>query len=53
MQPLPPELQLPEGGSLHAANRLSSPRISASWGTIAGSHGPNDDMRKGTLGPSG
>jgi uncharacterized protein with GYD domain len=31
---------------------LSSSRVGASWGTIAGSHGPNDDMRKRTLGPS-
>jgi len=50
MQSLPPELELPEGRSLHAANRFSSSRIDTFWRTTTGSHGLDDDMRKGTLG---
>ena len=53
MQPLPPQLELPEGDrftlpTVSAVRELAPPR-----GTIAGSHGPKDDMRKRTLGPSG
>jgi len=52
MQPLPPQLELPQG------DRFTLPTISAVRefvppGPIAGSYGPNDDMRKRTLGPSG
>jgi hypothetical protein len=53
MQSLPPELELPEGRSLHAANRFSSSRIDTFWRTTTGSHGLDDDMRKGTLGSFG
>jgi hypothetical protein len=44
MQPLPPQLELPEG------DRFTLPTIP--WGTIAGAHGSNDDLRKRTLGSS-
>ena len=53
MQTLPPQLELPEGDRFTLPTDLSSSRIGAFWGTIAGSHGPDDDMRKRTLGPSG
>ena len=53
MQPLPPQLELPEGDRFALPTVSASSRIGASGGTIAGSYGPNDDMRKRTLGPFG
>jgi hypothetical protein len=53
MQPLPPQLELPEGDRFTLPTVSAVRGIGAFWGPIASSHGPNDDMRERTLVPSG